>query len=84
MVMACNCKKARNFEEKYGVPQEESVMRKVTRYSYKVLFFVIAVGFAIVLTPIIMLWAVYAIFFGNHRIVLPKFLGKYLENGKKL
>jgi hypothetical protein len=49
-----------------------------------VLFFVIAVGFAIVLTPIIMLWAVYAIFFGNHRIVLPKFLGKYLENGKKL
>jgi len=78
--MACNCKRAKAFEEKYGIPQEESVARKIIRRLYKVLFAVIAIVFAIVLTPCIMLMALYAMFFTNGRIVLPKFLNKYLKN----
>ena len=81
--MACNCKRAQEFEAKYGVPQEESVARKIIRRLYKVLFVAIAITFTIVLTPCVMLWALYAMFFTNNRLVLPKFLSKYLtDNGK--
>ena len=77
--MACNCKKAREFEEKNGVPQEESIVMKLNRYFFKVLFFVIAIVLAIVIIPYIILYAVYAMFFTNGEITLPKFLRKYME-----
>lgn len=86
--MACNCKKAKKFEEKYGDKEYENALAKVTRYGWRVIMFTILVVLAIVVTPIMIFVAIYKIAFGkNNTIVLPKFLGKYLkekEDGEKL
>jgi ABC-type antimicrobial peptide transport system permease subunit len=77
--MACNCKRAKKFEEKYGVPQEETISSKIVRYFFKIFFFIAAILIAIVVVPYIMCYALYSIFFGDNKITLPKFLRKYLE-----
>ena len=77
--MACSCKRAQKFEEKYGTPQEETTVMKLNRYFFKVFFFVITVALAIIIIPYIILYAIYALFFGDNKITLPKFLRKYMQ-----
>ena len=76
--MACNCKRARKFEEKNGVPQEETLLMKGTRYMFKIFFVIVAILLGIVIVPYILFYSIYAIFFGDNKITLPLFLRKYL------
>ena len=78
--MACNCKKRNEIEERYGVKEEESFIGKIYRQLWKVIFFVITIMLAIVITPIMILVIIYKIFFGKGKpIMLPKQLSKYLK-----
>ncbi len=77
--MSCDCKRAKNFEEKYGIKQEESILTKVFRKCFMIFFFIVAVLLAIVIVPYLIFYSIYAIFFGDNKITLPKFLRKYLE-----
>lgn len=77
--MACNCKRAKEFQEKYGVPEKEGILDIVGRNIFKAFFFVVAVLIAIVAVPYVVGYAIYSIFFGDNKITLPKFLRKYLE-----
>ena len=77
--MACSCKRAKKFEQKYGVKQEESLLMKGNRYFFKALFFIIALGMGVIVIPYILVYSLYAIFFGDNKITLPKFMRKYLE-----
>lgn len=78
--MACNCKKANKFQDKYGEPQEENAFEKSQRYIYKIMIFALAILIAVVVTPVIVLTAVYKIVFKNNEsIILPKFLSKYMK-----
>lgn len=76
--MACSCKRARNFEEKNGVPQEETLLMKATRYMFKLFFVIVAFMLGIVIVPYILFYSIYAIFFGDNKITLPLFLRRYL------
>lgn len=77
--MGCNCKRITEFENRYGIPENETVLGKTMRYVMKFVLFAIALVLSVILTPLILIWAVYAIFFGNNRIVLPNFLYKYMK-----
>ena len=77
--MACNCKRAKKFQEKYGVPEEEGILDIVVRKAFKVFFLLVALLIAVVAVPYVVIYAVYSIFFGDNKITLPKFLRKYLE-----
>ncbi len=78
--MACNCKRIKRFEDTFGIPEEESILSKVMRIMSKVLLFLIAIGLTIVIAPCITLIAIYKIVWGkDNRIVLPKFIRKYME-----
>ena len=77
--MGCNCKRAIDFEKKFGVKQEENLPTKITRYLFKIIFFVIGFALAVIAVPYLVFYAVFSIFFGKNRIILPKFLRKYLE-----
>ena len=52
--MACNCKRARKFEEKNGVPQEETFLMTGTRYMFKIFFVIVAILLGIVIVPYIL------------------------------
>jgi hypothetical protein len=84
--MGCNCKKARSYEEANGYKEEESILGKYTRQMIKIGIFALTILLAVIITPIIILVAIYKIFFGDRNIPLPKFMGKYMEmyNGQKL
>jgi hypothetical protein len=78
--MACNCKKTNEFQDKYGKPEEESAFQKSQRYIYKIMIFAVAVLLAIVVTPVIVMTAIYKMIFKNNEsIVLPEFLSKYMR-----
>ena len=77
--MGCNCKRAKKFQEKYGVPEEEGILDIVVRKSFKIFFLIITILIAIVAVPYLVGYATYSIFFGDNKITLPKFLRKYLE-----
>lgn len=77
--MACNCKRAKKFEEKYGVQQEEGLLMSISRTIFKVLFFFVALLIGVVAVPYVIVYSVYAIFFGDNKITLPKFLRKYMH-----
>ena len=77
--MACDCKRAKNFEEKNGVREEENIIMKIYRFGVKIFFFVITFLLALIIVPYLVLYSVYSIFFGDNKITLPKFLRKYLE-----
>lgn len=77
--MGCNCKRAKKFQEKYGVPEEEGILDIVVRKAFKVFFILVAIAIAIVAVPYLVGYSVYSIFFGDNKITLPKFLRKYLE-----
>lgn len=77
--MACNCKRVQSFEEKHGIEEEQTFLGKIFRKGLRILLFLIAIAFSIVLVPIIIFLAIYNICFGDNKITLPKFMRKYLE-----
>ena len=78
--MSCNCKRAREIEEKYGEEQEESLFWKGYRFLWKIIFNLILIVLAIIVTPIIIFMVLYNIVVGRENILmLPKQLRKYLE-----
>ena len=78
--MACNCKKVNDLQDKYGVPSEESAFGKSQRYIYKIMIFALAILMMIVVTPVIVVTAIYKMVFKNNEtIVLPEFLSKYMR-----
>ena len=78
--MACNCKKKRDIEAKYGEPIEETWLDKLYTIGLKIVGFIIMLLIVMVLVPIVIVVAIYKMFFSkNKAIVLPKFLGKYLK-----
>ena len=78
--MACNCKRANKLQDDYGVKEDETLSGKAYRYLWKVIIALLMLAFSIVIVPIVIVMAMYNIVFGNGKpIVLPKFLGKYLE-----
>ena len=84
--MGCNCKQRNAVIEKYGEPEEESVLEKASRSFLKLILFVVALILGVVITPIILFTAIYKIMFakGEKRmLVLPKVLSKHLEYGKQ-
>lgn len=76
--MACNCKNTRRFEEKNGVEEQETLLSKFNRYTLRLTLFLIAIVFSIVIIPILIFVAIYKICFGDSKIILPKFMRKYL------
>ena len=78
--MGCNCKRAATLEEDYGLPTEESGFEKVVRIIYKILIFILIICLVIVVSPVVMVIAVYQIIFGKGGIRLPhkifEFAGK--------
>ena len=77
--MACNCKKASKFAEENGTPQEEDLITKVNTAIFRIFFFMVTVVLAIIIVPYIIFYAIYASFFGDNKITLPKFLRKYMQ-----
>jgi len=77
--MSCNCKKKIVLEDKYGENVEENFLNKASRFLVKGLIFLIFCVLAIVIIPIMVFMAIYQLTFGKGRIVLPKFLGKYMK-----
>lgn len=78
--MACNCKKTNEFQDKYGELEEENAFNKSQRYIYKIMVFALAILMAIVVTPVIVVTAIYKMIFKNNEaIVLPEFLSKYMK-----
>lgn len=78
--MACNCKRANEISEKYGEQLEDNIFTKIVRFFWKIIFFIIGVSLGLILSPIIVVIAIYKMFFSsNNTIVLPKFLSKYLK-----
>lgn len=77
--MGCNCKRVNSFEKKRGIEEEETILGKIFRKGLRILLFLIAIVFTIVLVPIIIFLAIYNICFGDNKITLPKFMRKYLE-----
>lgn len=78
--MGCGCKRVNSFEEKHGVPEYESFSGKAFRNFLRVLFFLIAIVLAIIVTPILIFVIIYKLIFGkDNKITLPKFMRKYLK-----
>ena len=77
--MACNCKRAKKFAEENEIPQYDNIVAKVNKWLFIVFFFILAVFLAVIIVPYIVFYSVYAIFFGDNKITLPKFLRKYME-----
>lgn len=78
--MACNCKKKMVLEDKHGIKEEETLLGKINRYIWKVVIFVLLIGMACVLIPVMLFLIVYQIVFKKEpKIVLPNFLGKYMK-----
>ena len=57
--MACNCKQRNEIVEKYGTPEEESILGIAYRNLLKVILFLIALVLGIILVPVLFVVAVY-------------------------
>lgn len=82
--MGCNCKKINKVTEKYGMDEEKSLLYKVAVSLYRIVLFLFALVMAVVITPVIVVVAMYKICFtDDRRIVLPKPLSKHMigQNG---
>ena len=69
--MGCNCKRAVTLEEDYGAPMEENLAQKAVRMLYKCLMFIIVVALSVVVSPVVMLVAIWKITFGGGGIKIP-------------
>ena len=78
--MACNCKKKIELENKYGEDENEDLFTKTYRYTFKAMIFALVVLIALIVTPAIILVAIYKVIFKNNEsIILPNFLSIYLK-----
>ncbi len=78
--MACNCKKANELQDRYGIPQEESILKKVYIVSFKILVMLIGLVFGIVLVPIIICTLIYnQVFRAGKPLRIPKWLSKFIR-----
>lgn len=79
--MACNCKQRNEIIEKYGAPEEESILGIVYRNLLKVILFLIALVLGIILVPVIFVVTVYKMIFttGEDRMIVLPNLIKYFK-----
>lgn len=79
--MPCNCKQRNEIVEKYGTPEEETILGMFFRNFMKVILFMIILVLGVVLVPVIFVVAIYKMLFttGEDRtIVLPNII-KYVK-----
>ena len=76
--MSCGCKRVMNFEKENGVELKESIFTKILRIFYKIFLFMLFVSLAVIVTPCVILAAIYTMIFGKGVLVLPEFMRKYL------
>lgn len=69
--MACNCKRAVQIENDYGVPTEETLIEKVLRGLYKCIVFIVIVALSIIACPIVIILVIYKMTFGSGGIRIP-------------
>ena len=79
--MACNCKQRNEIVEKYGTPEEESILGIVYRNLLKAVLFLIALVLGIILVPVIFVVVVYKMIFttGEDRMIVLPNLIKYFK-----
>ena len=79
--MACNCKQRNEIVEKYGTPEEESILGIAYRNLLKVILFLIALVLGIILVPVIFVVVVYKMIFttGEDRMIVLPNLIKYFK-----
>lgn len=79
--MACNCKQRNEIVEKYGTPEEESILGIAYRNLLKVVLFLIALVLGIILVPVIFVVVVYKMIFttGEDRMIVLPNLIKYFK-----
>jgi hypothetical protein len=78
--MGCNCKKKMVLDEAYGVTRNENLLQKSYNYLWKLIMFPIILVLACIIVPILIFSIVYQMVFKKEiKIVLPKFLGKYMK-----
>jgi len=79
--MACNCKQRNEIIEKYGTPEEESILGIVYRNLLKVILFLIVLALGIILVPVIFVVVVYKMIFttGEDRMIVLPNLIKYFK-----
>jgi hypothetical protein len=79
--MACNCKQRNEIVEKYGTPEEETILGIVYRNLLKVILFLIALVVGIILVPVIFVVVVYKMIFttGEDRMIVLPNLIKYFK-----
>ena len=78
--MGCNCKKKIALEDEYGVKEREGIIGKSVRFLLKIAMFLILVALSVIVVPIMIFVIIYKLTLGKStRIILPKFLGKYLK-----
>lgn len=78
--MGCNCKKKIVLDEAYGVARNENILQKSYNYLWKLIMFPIILILACIIVPILIFSIVYQMVFKKEiKIVLPKFLGKYMK-----
>ena len=82
--MACNCKQRNKIIEKYGTPEEESLLSILYRKLLKVFLFLMLLVLGVILVTFIFVVVIYKMAFANgddRTIVMPDFK-KYIKNGK--
>ena len=78
--MGCSCKRNLAFQKKYGVEEEESILRKAYRLFLRVILFIIAMVVGVIVAPVMIVVASYKMFFVKDKnIMIPKLLNKYLK-----
>ena len=79
--MSCNCKKRVEFEETYGVKENETFFRKCSRFFFRIVIFLLLLVLSIIIVPTLIFMIIYQFSFkGEAKITLPKFLGKYMKD----
>lgn len=87
--MSCNCKNKSLLDKTFGaVPEEESIFGKIRRYTLRLILSIIVFGLFLVITPIIIAYAVITVFFRGKAVVTfpDKIIKKLLkaQNGEKI
>ena len=78
--MACNCKKANELQDAYGIPQEESMMKKAYMLLFKIFVMLLGLVFGVVIVPVVICALIYnQIFRAGKPLKLPRWLSKFLK-----
>ena len=78
--MACNCKKANELQDKYGIVQEESMLKKAYVVIFKIFVMLLGLVLGIVIVPIVIFALIYnQVFRAGKPLKLPRWLSKFLR-----